>query len=204
VCYMYCPMLPNDPPRSDFGPIHVIPLRIPLVYIVSSYQDTTTIIILCFTAQHDLVFIASTAIQRAIYKVNPYMMISIGVFEGTITAKTSALLYQVWYFSYTMRQPPSQFISLHLLSLAQSSPHIFSYVVARLTLKYIRKPLVESLMAHIFVALVLTPNLIGHKQKDRAIVFVVSSTTHLIMVSSLGIGLRQHTVQQSRAPTASH
>jgi hypothetical protein len=57
VCYM----LPKCPPRSYFGPIHVILLRIPFVYIVSSYRDTTTIIILCLTARHDLVFIAHTA-----------------------------------------------------------------------------------------------------------------------------------------------
>jgi hypothetical protein len=56
-------MLPNGPPRSDFGPIHVIPLRVPLVHIVSSYRDTTTMIILCLTARHDLVFIAHSATQ---------------------------------------------------------------------------------------------------------------------------------------------
>jgi hypothetical protein len=57
VRYMYCPTLPNDPPRSDFGPIHVILLRVPLVYIVSSCRDTTTQIILYVTTLHDLVFI---------------------------------------------------------------------------------------------------------------------------------------------------
>jgi hypothetical protein len=42
TCTTCCPMLPNYPTRSDFGPIHVIPLRVPLVYIVSSHRDKTT------------------------------------------------------------------------------------------------------------------------------------------------------------------
>jgi hypothetical protein len=59
-------MLPNNPAQSDFGPIHIIPLRIPHVYIDGTHQVTMIITYMLSIVYHSFFTYSAQVFARVL------------------------------------------------------------------------------------------------------------------------------------------